>query len=373
VIGALRRFLPKFLPSAPPLSPPQRRALWAIAHCRTAALGGQAFACTRCGHTHFAFHSCNHKACPQCGRQATQRWIERQLTNRIQAPYFLVTFTLPAPLRSCFFGPFAKLAYDLFFSAVAAALSEKLASAKGFRAQINGFIAVLHTWNQRLEFHPHLHCLVPGAGLDGQGNAVRVQRPEFLIHLPLLRAAFRQHFRRLLAQHDWQVDPEVWRINWGVQVQPVGSGEPAIKYLGAYVARTAIADSRLVAIDDTDVSFRWKDRSDHDRIKTLTLPGVEFVRRYLRHVLPLGLRSIRYYGFCHPAAKANRLRLQLLTAMTVDLGAPSLPPTRRASPAPPCCPRCGGTDLRVFRLPPLYAGRGPPVPSVPPPPIPAAA
>jgi hypothetical protein len=287
VIGALRRFLPQFLESAPPLSPPQRRALWAIAHCRTAALGGRAFACTRCGETHFAFHSCNHKACPQCGRQATQRWIARQLANRLQAPYFLVTFTLPAPLRSCFFGPFAKLAYDLFFAAVAAALAEKLASAKGLRAQVNGFVAVLHTWNQRLEFHPHLHCLVPGAGLDSQGRAVRVKSPDFLIHLPLLRAAFRQHFRQLLAQHDW-----------------------------------------------------------------------------LRHVLPQGLRSVRYYGFCHPAAKAKRLRLQLLTAMTVDLGAPSLGSTRLPLPQPPRCPRCGGTNLRVFRIAPVYAGRGPPVPSV---------
>jgi hypothetical protein len=172
---------------------------------------------------------------------------------------------------------------------------------------------------------------------------------------------------------NWQVDPEVWSTDWAVQIQPVGSGEPPIKYLGAYVARTAIADSRLLAIADTSVTFRWKDRSDHDRIKPLSLPGPEFVRRYLRHVLPLGLRSVRYYGFCHPAAKANRLRLQLLTAMTVDLGAPSLRPTRLPSPKPPCCPRCRCTDLRIFRLPPLYAGRGPPAPFLPPQPIEAAA
>jgi len=158
---------------------------------------------------------------------------------------------------------------------------------------------------------------------------------------------------------------ELQTTDWGVQVQPVGSGQAAIKYLGAYVARTAIADSRLLALDEATVTFRWKDRSDHDRLKPLTLPGVEFVRRYLRHVLPHGLRSVRYYGFCHPAAKAKRLRLQLLTAMTVDLGAPSPGSTRLPLPQPPRCPRCGGTNLRVFRIPPVYAGRGPPVPSVP--------
>ena len=170
VIGALRRFLPAFLEGAPPLSPDQRRALWAITHCRTPALGGSAFACDHpdCGRVHFAWHSCNHKACPQCGRQATARWVARQLARLVRAPYFLVTFTLPAELRGLFFGPHAHRAYDLFFTAVSRALSEKLATAKGLRATVNGFTAVLHTWTQRLDFHPHIHCLVPGAGLNAR-------------------------------------------------------------------------------------------------------------------------------------------------------------------------------------------------------------
>jgi hypothetical protein len=113
VLGALRRFLPEFLKTGPPLSPQQRRAIWAITHCRTAALGGRAFACDPCSHIHFAYHSCNHKACPQCGAQATQRWVERELDKLVNAPYFLVTFTLPAELRGCFFGPLAKEAWSL--------------------------------------------------------------------------------------------------------------------------------------------------------------------------------------------------------------------------------------------------------------------
>lgn len=356
VLQALRRFLPPFLESAPTLSLAQRRALGAIAACRTPRLGGRAFPCD-CGHVHFAFHSCNHKACPQCGRAANARWVRRQLAQRLHVPYFLVTFTLPAQLRGCFFGPFARQAYDLFFRAVAGALAEKLASAKGFAAHVNGFIAVLHTWNQHLLFHPHLHCLVPGAGLDLHGRPVGVRSPHFLLHLPLLRAAFRQHMRRLLDQHGWQVDPEVWTLDWGVQIQPVGSGEPAVKYLGAYVARTAISDSRIVSVDDTTVTFRWKDREDHDRIKTLPLPGREFVARYLRHVLPTRLRSIRYYGFCHPAAKANRLRLQLHTGIAVHLGSP---PRSTPQAAPGRCPRCGLTLSRVVPLPPTYGARPPP-------------
>ena len=172
-----------------------------------AALGGRAFACPdHAGEIHFAWHPCNHKACPQCGRAATARWVQRELRKLVNAPYFLVTFTLPPQLRPCFFGPFAKEAYDLFFAAVSGALSEKLASAKGLRASVGGFTAVLRTWNQRLGFHPHISS--PG-NLHTAGRRI-----------------------------------------------------------------------------------------------------CEFVKRYLRHVLPRGLRSIRSYGFCHPAARVKRLRIQ---------------------------------------------------------------
>jgi hypothetical protein len=360
VLEALRRFIPELLQTAPALSPQQYRAIWAITHCRTPALGGRAFACKQCGHVHFAFHSCNHKACPQCGAQAAHRWVQRELAKLVQAPYFLVTFTLPAELRSCFFGSRDRQAYDLLFTAASGALSEKLAADKGLRAHVNGFVAVLHTWTQKLEFHPHLHCLVPGAGLDQRNQLVRVKRPQFLLYLPHLQAAFRQQLYRLLKEHDWPVDPQVWRKDWGVHIQPSGSGASALKYLGAYVSRTAITNARMLRVGPESVTFRWKDRSDHGRRRELTLSGVEFVRRYLRHVLPAGLRSVRYYGFCHPTAKANRMRVQLHSGKPVQLGdtAPLLP-DQAASGCPPC-PRCGQPTQLVFCLSACYGNRGPP-------------
>lgn len=361
-MAALRRFLPPFLKTGPPLSAPQRRALRAITHCRTPALGGQAFGCKPCSRVHFAWHSCNHKACPQCGRQATARWVERELGKLVAAPYFLVTFTLPAQLRGEFFGPHAQQAYDLFFTAVSRALTEKLAADKGLRAHVNGFTAVLHTWNQRLGFHPHLHCLVPGAGLDTQGQLVRVKQADFLVFVPHLQAAFRQHAHRLFQQHNWAVDPAVWRLDWGVHIQPAGSGAAALKYLGTYVARTAISDRRLLAVSEDSVTFRWQDR-EHDRTETLTLPGVEFVRRYLRHVLPRGLRSVRYYGFCHPAAKARRLRVQCHTGMPVQLGATAeaVSPESPVRSTPPC-PHCREPMQLIASIRPWRHPRGPPGP-----------
>lgn len=356
VIGALRHFLPEFLKSGPPLSPQQRRAIWAITHCRTPALGGRAFRCQPCDHTRFAYHSCNHKACPQCGAAATVRWVQRELSKRVNAPYFLVTFTLPAELRGDFFGPHSKQAFDLFFAAVSGALTEKLATAKGLRAQVSGFTAVLHTWNQRVQFHPHIHCLVPGAGLNARGNVVCVKEPDYLVRVTLLRAAFRQHFYRLLKQEGWQVDPQVWRKDWGVHIQPAGSGASALKYLGAYVARTAISDARILDVSGQSVTFRWKDRAT-GRTEVSTVSGVEFVSRYLRHVLPRGLRAVRYYGFCHPAAKANRLRVQLHTATPVQLGATQLP---AAQPHQFCCPKCRQPMTMIGRLSGSYNTRAPP-------------
>ncbi len=360
VLGALRRFLPQFLSTKPALSPQQRRALRAITHCRTAALGGNAFACD-CGQWHFAYHSCNHKACPQRGALTTRRWVQRELHKLVNAPYFLVTFTLPAELRGCFFGPAAKQAYDLFFTAVSGALAEKLADDKRLRAQVSGFTAVLHTWNQRLQFHPHIHCLVPGAGLDAHGQYVQVKNPEFLVYLPHLQSAFRQHIYQLFKEHGWQVDPAVWGKDWGVHIQPAGSGAPALKYLGTYVARTAITDARLLTVTDQSVTFRWKDRSDANRINTKSLPGVEFLSRYLRHVLPTGLRSVRYYGFCHPTAKAKRLQVQLHSGKTVNLGAPDVLASFPLAGSAPLCPRCGSEMKLVGSVSPGHKTRGPPL------------
>ena len=364
VMGALRAFLPPFQRSEPALSPQQRRAIWAITHCRTAALGGRAFVCKACHQVHFAYHSCNHKACPQCGALATRRWVAREVHKLINAPYFLVTFTLPSELRGCFFGPFAKQAYDLFFTAVDAALREKLAADKGLRAATSGFTAVLHTWNQRLGFHPHIHCLVPGAGLNAIGDFVRVKSDQFLVYLPHLQGAFRQHFYRLFKAHDWPVDPQVWSQQWGVHIQPAGSGTAAVKYLGTYVARTAIYDARLLSVTNQTVTFRWKDRAHQNRSQVLTLPGVEFVRRYLRHVLPRGLRSVRYYGFCHPTAKASRLRVQLHSGKPLDLGLPALasPSQPEAPPgeSAPLCPQCGQPMQLLLSINLCQRNRGPP-------------
>jgi hypothetical protein len=371
VIDALRRFLPAHLrENSHAMSEAQRRAAWAITHCRTAEMGGHLHACDSCGEREFHFHSCNHRSCPQCGKGATAEWVERQLAKRVGAPYFMVTFTLPAELRRLFFTPAAKDIYQIFFAAASSALSDTLANPRWLGAATNGFTMVLHTWNQRLHFHPHIHSIVPGAGLDAAGRIVTVKNENFLIPQPALRRVFRARFRDALAalakdptkdDHLPAIDPTVWHKDWGVNLQPFGNGENIIKYLGRDVCRTAIGDSRILSITDTHVSFRWKDRSKGDTPQIETIKGGEFVKRYLRHVLPRGLRAVRYYGYCHPAAKAKRERIAFHTGRPLLIGRAEVAPQKPAHIVP--CPCCGEAMKKLLSLLPAWrSARAPPPP-----------
>ena len=364
VIDALRRFLPAHLREhRHRMGEAQRRAVWAITRCRTAEMGGHLHACGSCGKREFRFHSCNHRSCPQCGKQATAEWVERELGKRVGAPYFMVTFTLPEELRGLFFTAAAKEMYQLFFAAASSALSDTLANPRWLGAKTCGFTMVLHTWNQRLHFHPHIHSIVPGAGIDAAGRVVTVKNANFLVPQPALRRIFRARFRDGLAalanEHELpDINPVVWSKDWGVDLQPFGSGENIIKYLGRYVCRTAIGDSRIASVTDSHVSFRWKDRARGDARQTDTLEGGEFVARYLRHVLPRGLRAVRHFGFCHPAAREKRERIAFQTGRPLLIGAPARAPEK--APRVAACPCCGGEMRPFLRLLPAWQRARPP-------------
>ena len=365
VIDALRRFLPSHLRTRPPLDKARRRAIWAITHCRTPVMGGHFLSCEKRCTREFRYHSCNHRSCPQCGKKNTAEWVERAMLKRVGAPYFMVTFTLPSELRGLFFSSAAKEIYQLFFASASSALSSALTNPRWLGAQSSGFTMVLHTWNQKLMFHPHLHTIVPGAGIDKCGQVVTVKNGNFLVPQKVLRTLFRARFRDALStlakEHpDLAIDPSIWKKDWGVHLQPFGDGENIIKYLGRYVCRTAIGDARILKISDTHVTFRWTDRAHGNAQRTETVDGVSFVKRYLRHVLPRGLRAIRYYGFCHPAAKAKRERIAFHTGRPLLVGALETSPKITAEPQ--ICKCCGGELKPRFRIRPTWhSSRGPPL------------
>jgi Putative transposase/Transposase zinc-binding domain len=354
VIEVLRRFLPVFLRGRPALKRAQGRAIWAITHCRTAVMGGHLDACEPGCTREFHFHSCNHRSCPQCGREHTAEWVARELGRRVGAAYFMVTFTLPKELRGLFFTSAAKEIYDVLFAAAAAALSGTMGDPRWLGAVTSGHTAILHTWTQRQHFHPHLHCIVPGAGLDAHGRVVTVKNANFLVPQPVLRRAFRAAFRERLAaveaEHGpFQIDDSVWEKDWGVHLQAFGDGTRAIQYLGAYVCRGPIGDSRIIGMGNEQVSFRWKDRAKGGAPRVESISGVEFVARYLRHVLPKGMRAVRQYGFCHPAAQVKREKIAFLTGRPLLIGAAALTPPKPERP-PKLCPCCGGPLLVVRKI-----------------------
>jgi hypothetical protein len=311
----------------PVLSCQQRKALRDIRDCRTAVLGGHLHQCDRCGHRVILYNSCRNRHCPQCQARARAKWLAQRETELLPVPYFHVVFTLPQQIgRLALQNP--KQIYTILFRAASQTLLEVAADPRLLGASI-GFLAVLHTWGQNLHLHPHLHCVVPGGGISPDGSRwIACRKASFFLPVRLLSRRFRKSFLRSLRRAfrmgalrfcGDQVslsDPAPFRslcdqaaaIDWVVHAKPpFGGPRRVLKYLARYTHRVAISNHRIRSLQDGRVSFDWKDYADHSRTKTMTLDAVEFIRRFLLHVLPSGLVRIRQFGFL-----ANRVRKEKL-------------------------------------------------------------
>lgn len=318
----------------------QRKALQAILQCRTFALGGHRYDC-ECGHKHFAWHSCNHRLCPQCGAAGNAEWIARQIENLLPVPYFLVTFTLPAELRPIALRKIAVI--EAFFQQSGEALAEILADPKRTGFAKSGFFGVYQSWTQDLRFHPHIHYIIPAVGLNEDKRPVFLKNPKFLVHVRPLADRFRNRFLHWLREKAFLVPSLYWtlrRKEWGVDIQPPGTGENAFKYLGQYVHQSVISDNRIHSIEGEEVCIRIKNR-DTKKFETRSINGVEFILRFLLHALPSGFHRIRYRGFLHARGKPTLQWLQ--TALNARLR------KRQTTPPPPkpyLCPLCGSPMQR---------------------------
>jgi hypothetical protein len=309
------------------LSSVQRRALRDIAACRTAALGGHVGVCDQCGHQQIAYNSCRNRHCPKCQATAAADWMKAREAELLPTEYFHMVFTLPATL-----GPLAlqnpRVVYGLLFKAAAETLRRVAADPKHLGAEI-GFLAVLHTWGQNLQHHPHVHCVVPGGGLAPDGSHWIACRPGFFLPVRVLSRVFRGKFLALLRSafdrgklvfHGKLAslsDPDAFqrrlaiaaKTEWVVYAKPPHGGpEQVLKYLARYTHRAAISNRRLIRLEGEEVEFLWKDYADRRKRKTMTLKATEFIRRFLLHVLPSGFVRVRHYGFL-----ANRVCQEKLT------------------------------------------------------------
>jgi hypothetical protein len=340
--------------------PSHLAAMRAIEQCRTEVLGGQVYYCPQCDEVRYSYHSCRNRHCPKCQQEAAQAWLDQQRDLLLPVPYFLVTFTLPRGLREVA-RSHQKLVYNLLFRTSAEALQQLAQDPRFVGGQI-GMVGVLQTWTRDLQYHPHVHYLVPGGGLAPDGQTWQRAKNHFFVHVKPLARLFRAKFREALRKTDLfaQVAPTAWSQDWVVAPKgpprPVGTGEAALKYLAPYVFRVALSNNRIRKLENDQVTFTYKE-GDTGKTKRSTVPAQEFMRRFLQHVLPKGFVKIRYYGLFSPG---NRLRLhqarQLLVtpadmAATQPSAEESLPGVALTTPREVYCPQCGQLMQRVQTLP----------------------
>ena len=359
----------------------QRRVIQDLIACRTAALGGHLLRCQECGHEQIAYNSCRNRHCGKCQAQKQAAWLEAQCAKLLEVPYYHIVFTLPEAL-----GPLAlqnkRVLYGLLFRAAAETLSTIARDPKHLGAQI-GFTAVLHTWGQTLLHHPHLHCVVPAGGLSADERCWIGAREHFFLPVRVLSRLFQAKYRAYLRQayRDGELVlegrlkdlalPSAWRaflepigkIDWVVYAKaPFGSAEQVLKYLARYTHRVAISNRRLIALEDGQVAFHYKDYRRGRRERVMRLEAVEFMRRFLLHVLPKGFVRIRHYGFL--SNRSRKEKLLLCRRLLGSVGQPDsdTEPANSTDAASIewVCPLCHtGRMLIVARLPRWGAGPEP--------------
>jgi len=345
------------------------KVLLAIARCRTAALGGHIDECTRCGHrTAISYNSCRNRHCPKCQTSARERWIQARRRELLPTPYVHVVFTLPPQLASLALQN-KKIIFGLLLRASAETLLEVARNPKHLGAEI-GFFSVLHTWNQKLQLHPHVHCVIPAGGLSLDHTRWIRSRPRFFLPIHVLRRVFRGKFvsglksafqrgqlhlsgnLALLAQPkifaSW-LRP-LFRKDWIVYSKPpFGGPEYVLHYLGRYTHRVAISNHRLVTFKDGAVTFRWRDSAHNNEQKLMTLSLDEFLRRFLLHLLPKGFVRIRHFGFLASRRRAQLLPLCLAALDSLPAQAETATSAAQDINSHWFCPKCGGPMVVIER------------------------
>jgi hypothetical protein len=316
------------------LLPSQWAALNALQTCRSSMSPRMQLACDDCSEQSFLPHSCGHRSCPHCQAHESQRWIDQQLKKLVPGNYFMVTFTFPAQFRALAW-QHQRVLYDLIIKSAWETVNTFSQNDKKLRGS-TGAVSVLHTHNRRLDFHPHVHLVMPAAAFDQKQRRWRNKEGGYLFSHKALAKVFRA---KVLAgiKHAGLTLPSCYPAEWVVDCKAVGTGEKALIYLGRYLYRGVIQEKNILSFSKGCVTFRYQN-SETKQFETRTLPAVEFLRLILQHVLPKGFRRARNFGFLHPNSRLVRL-VQLLKRVVV------LPPQIRPAVRCPCC----GGAMKIVR------------------------
>jgi hypothetical protein len=292
--------------------PSHRRAMEDITACRTEILGGHVFRCDNCGAEHYAYHSCKNRHCPKCSGREAKNWLKKREDEILPTIYFHLVFTLPEALRPMV-RKHQKALFSILMKAAARSLMELAKDPKYVGGRI-AILAVLHTWTRAMVFHPHVHCLVPGGALSFDGTRWIPSRDSFFVPVKALSILFRATFMELArsALPNVRFPESLWHDQWVVySKRTVQGSERVLQYLGRYVHRVAITITRILSVDDENVTFRYKDSKERCW-KQMTLSAIEFLRRFLQHVLPEGFHKVRLYGIIAPGNRHLLKKARLL-------------------------------------------------------------
>ena len=290
-----------------------RKALRAMQNCRTGKMGRSHFSCPHCHRHESANCSCSNRHCPTCQAGKGLEWFDKHVQRMLPCNYFMVTFTVPTQMHRVIRSHQREL-YSALFTSAWQSMTKLARDPRLLGAHTLGAIGVLHTWTRQVGFHPHIHFLVPAGGLDREGNWIRA-RQDFFLPVRALSKLFRAKMRdalKCLGMFD-EVDPTAWAIDWNVNCENKGNGRRSLEYLSAYLFRVAITDSRIVRVDHETVTFRYK-KQKSDKYKNCTVTRMEFLRRFLQHVLPTGFVKVRHFGFLSAHAKHSIARIAKMIA-----------------------------------------------------------
>ena len=325
VADVVRRYGPAYLAKfgvSVPLE--HRKVLAMIARCRTGKLGWVIYRCQYCHREHSLARSCGNRHCPSCQQHKTKAWLVDQIARLLPTHYFLLTFTIPASLRS-FVRSHQRACYAALFAASSATIRVLAADPKYVGSSNCGFFGVLHTWGRDLNYHPHVHYVVPGGAVSEDGQQWLPSAPNFFIPVKAASKIYREKFREEMRKAGLltQIDPKIWSEAWVMHSQAVGDGERSLKYLAPYVFRVAISDRRIVAINEGadgqgQVTFGYR-KSGSNRWRRMTVSAEEFLRRFLQHVLPSGFQKVRHYGFASAVRRKEYDLIRWLVTLAMGL------------------------------------------------------
>ena len=332
----------------------------AIIACRTQRCGITVYECNTCRKSHFTFRSCGNRHCPTCQHHKTIEWLDRQNKRHLPGHHFMLTFTMPSQIRS-FVRSNQRLSYGAMFAASSNTIKKLTKDEKYIGGDMPGFFGVLHTWGRQLQYHPHIHYIVPGGALSSKNNTWHCSRLDFFLPVKVLSQIFKAKFRDLMVKADrfHDIPPEVWGIDWNVNCQAIGSSVESIRYLAPYVFKVAISNTRIVKVQNDRVFYRYKKSGCH-RWRTVSVEAIEFIRRFLQHALPTGFMKVRYYGILHPrsAIPLDKVRILIEMAHGFDVIYRKPPLVEKTQPV---CSHCGGKltylySILPYMLPPKGFG-----------------